>query len=137
MPQRCTGATTHSSPSHDPASDAYFKTNVKSFVSLREVPPPINLADLRRITEFFPAPGHEFTLDPSFEPERNPPSPAGIPPPNPENNRTFAILQRFNRLNLVVPSNAPHMYHAAMESKSCKLTVLGEHYRRLVEKNLL
>lgn len=114
-----------------------FKTNVKSFVSLRKVAPPINLTDLRRITEFFPAPGHEFKLDPSFEPERNPPSPAGIPPPNPENNRTFAILQRFNRVNLVVPVNAPHMYHAAIESKTCKLTVLGEHYRRLVERKLL
>jgi hypothetical protein len=45
----------------------------------------------------------------------------------------FAILQKFNRVNLVVPGQgAPHMWHAAMESKTCKLTVLGEHYRRLV-----
>jgi hypothetical protein len=27
------------------------------------------------------------------------------------------------------------MWHAAMESKSCQLTPLGEHYRHLVEKN--
>ena len=27
------------------------------------------------------------------------------------------------------------MWNAAMESKACKLTALGEHYQRLVEKN--
>lgn len=43
----------------------------------------------------------------------------------------------MNRVNLVVPVDAPHMYHAAMESKACKLTVLGEHYRRLVSRGLI
>jgi hypothetical protein len=111
-----------------------FKTNVKQFVSLRKVSPPIPIADLQRITEFFPAPGFEFALDPSYEPEMKGRD-AGMPPPNPEKTRTFAILQRYNRLNLLVPVGAPHMWNAAMESKSCRLTALGEHYRRLVEKN--
>ena len=110
-----------------------FKTNVRQFVSLRRVPPPIELEDLRRIIEFFPARGSEFQLDPTFEPEMKGRD-AGMPPPDPENTRTFAILQRYNRLNLLVPVDAPHMWHAAMESKSCRLTVLGEHYRRLIEK---
>lgn len=110
-----------------------FKTNVKSFVSLRKVQPAIQLDELRRITEFFPEPGYEFPLDPTFEPEMKGRS-EGMPNPVPENTRKFAILQKFNRVNLVVPVDAPHMWHAAMESKSCKLTVLGEHYRRLVEK---
>jgi hypothetical protein len=110
-----------------------FKTNVKSFVSLRKVQPSIELADLQRITEFFPSAGYQFPLDPSFEPELKGRS-EGMPEPNPENTRKFAILQKFNRVNLVVPVDAPHMWHAAMESKSCKLTVLGEHYRRLVER---
>jgi hypothetical protein len=108
-----------------------FKTNVKSFISLRKVQPPIGLAELQRIAELFPAPGFEFPLDPSFEPERAAAS-ENIPPPNPVNTTTFAILQKYNRVNLVVPVNAPHMWHAAMESRACKLTVLGEHYRRLV-----
>jgi hypothetical protein len=110
-----------------------FKTNVKSFVSLRKVQPPIQLADLQRIVEFFPTSGFEYQLDPSFEPERKGRS-EGMPEPNPEKTRIFAILQKYNRVNLVVPVNAPHMWHAAMENKSCKLTVLGEHYRRLAEK---
>lgn len=111
-----------------------FKTNVKQFVSLRNVSPPIAIADLQRITEFFPAPGSEFALDPSYEPEMKGRD-ASMPPPDPEKTRTFAILQRYNRLNLLVPVGAPHMWNAAMESKPCRLTALGEHYRRLVEKN--
>lgn len=110
-----------------------FKTNVRQFVSLRKVSPPIELADLRRITEFFPGPGSEFQLNPTFEPELKGRDP-GMPAPITENTRKFAILQRYNRLNLVIPVGAPHMWHAAMQSKACTLTVLGEHYRRLVEK---
>jgi hypothetical protein len=109
-----------------------FKTNVKSFVSLRKVQPPISLADLQRITEFFPSPGYIFKLDPTYEPERAIPDPT-IPDPIPDHTAKFAILQKYCRVNLVVPVDAPHMWHAAMQSKSCKLTVLGEHYRRLVE----
>lgn len=110
-----------------------FKTNVRQFVSLRKVNPPISLDDLRRITEFFPQRGYEYKLNPTFEPELKGRD-HGMPPPDPENTKKFALLQRYNRLNLVVPVDAPHMWHAAMQSKSCKLTVLGEHYRRLVEK---
>lgn len=58
----------------------------------------------------------------------------GMLPPDIENTRKFVILQKYNRVNLVIPVDAPHMWHAAMQSKACKLTVLGEHYRRLVEK---
>jgi hypothetical protein len=111
-----------------------FKTNVKQFVSLRKVSPPISLDDLRKIKELFPTPGYEFKLDPSFEPESKGRE-GGMPEPDPNNTLKFALLQKYNRLNLLVPVNAPHMWHAAMENKSCKLTALGEHYRRLVEKN--
>jgi Caspase domain len=110
-----------------------FKTNVKNFVSLRKVQPTIQLSDLQRIIEFFPSPGFHYSLDPSFEPEMQGRS-EGMPEPNPDNTQKFAILQKYNRVNLVVPVDAPHMWHAAMENKSCKLTVLGEHYRRLVER---
>ena len=106
-----------------------FKTNVKTFVSLRKVQPPIALTDLQRITEFFPEAGRDFPLDPGYEPESG--------APDPEKTKVFAILQKFNRINLVVPVDAPHMYFAAMESKACKLTVLGEHYRRLVATKLI
>lgn len=110
-----------------------FKTNVKQFVSLRNVTSPISLEDLRQLADFFISPGYEFPLNPTYEPEMKGRD-KGMPPPDPENTKKFAVLQKYNRLNLLVPVNAPHMWNAAMESKACKLTALGEHYRRLVEK---
>lgn len=115
-----------------------FKTNVQTFVSLRRVQPPLPLEELRRLPDLFPAPGFEFQLDPSFEPEPTG-RPAGAAPPNASNTAKFVILQKYNRVNLVVPIGAsqPNMWHAAIESKACKLTVLGEHYRRLVAAKLI
>ena len=116
-----------------------FKTNVKSFVSLRKAKPPIKLEELLQLAKHFPQPGFSFQLDPSFEPERsqeqrdNP----DIPRPDPINNAIFKVLQNYVRVNLVRPVGAPHMWHAAMESKSCELTILGEHYRRLVAEKLI
>ena len=110
-----------------------FKTNVKQFISLRKTKPPIEIEDLRRIIEFFPTPDYEYPLNPTFEPEMKGRDP-GMPDPIPENTRIFALLQKYNRLHLLVPVDAPHMWNAAMESKPCKLTALGIHYRRLVEK---
>ena len=117
-----------------------FKTNVNRFVSLRKVQPPIELDELRRISTYFPSPGFQFELDPTYEPERDASwatNPNGIPPPDPEHNIAFKILQKYNRVGLVIPENAPHMWHAAMESKTVRLTALGEHYRKLAEKNLI
>lgn len=117
-----------------------FKTNVTRFVSLRKVQPPLELAELRRISEFFPASGFQFQLDPSYEPERHESwatNPQGIPAPNPDHNAIFKILQKYNRVGLAVPECAPHMWHAAMESKTIRLTALGEHYRRLAAKGLI
>jgi hypothetical protein len=117
-----------------------FKTNVKRFVSLRKVQPPLELSELRRISEFFPTAGFQYQLDPTFEPERNEfwaVNPLGIPAPDPDHNAIFKILQKYNRVGLVVPEGAPHMWHAAMESKTIRLTALGEHYRRLAAKDLI
>lgn len=104
-----------------------FKTNVKSFTTLRKVQPPIKLSDLKLITGLFPNKGEEFQLDPSYEPESE--------NPKEENMEKFSILQKYNRLNLVVPVGEEHMYFAAMKSKSCKLTILGEHYWNLVKND--
>ena len=121
----------------DWAQRPVFKTNVKSFVSLRTTEPPLDLVELRRITEFFPHAESEFQLDPAYEPERPEPRDRAVPPPDRDKNRVFAILQKYNRVNLVVPVGVPHMWHAAMQSKTVKLTVLGEHYRRLARNEML
>ena len=102
-----------------------FKTNVKTFTTLRKVQPPISLTDLKKIVELFEEPSIEFKLDPSYEPD------SGIP--DDENVEKFRILQKYNRINLVVPVKEEHMYYAAMNSTSCKLTALGVHYWNLVK----
>jgi len=103
-----------------------FKTNVKQFVSLRKVAPAIPLEDLQRIIDFFPVPGFEYKLDPTYEPEMKGRD-KGMPEPIIENTRIFALLQKYNRLNLLVPIGVTHMWNASMESRTCKLTALGEH----------
>jgi Caspase domain len=116
-----------------------FKTNVKTFVSLRKAEPPIALADLQALTQHFPTSDFDLRLDPSFEPERSEEQrqdPA-IPPPDPVNTAAFSVLQKYVKVNLVRPVGAPHMWHAAMQSKSCELTVLGQHYWNLVNKDLI
>lgn len=114
-----------------------FKTNVKKFVSLREAEAPIDLADLQKLTALFKKPDYQLHLDPSYEPERSGREDASIPPPDPAKNADFAVLQNLVKVNLVHPVGAPHMWHAAMESKGCELTVLGQHYWNLVQKELI
>jgi hypothetical protein len=116
-----------------------FKTNVKTFVSLRKASPPISLTDLQALAIHFPQPDFDFPLDPSYEPERSAEqlSDPNIPPPDPQKNAIFAVLQKYVRVNLVRPKDAPHMWHAAMQSKSCELTVLGQHYRNLIAQGLI
>jgi Caspase domain len=116
-----------------------FKTNVKTFVSLRKATPPISLVDLQALATHFPHGGYDFQLDPTYEPERSEDQrkDPNIPPPDPKKNAVFAVLQKYVKVNLVRPVGAQHMWHAAMQGKSCELTVLGEHYRELVAKKLI
>jgi hypothetical protein len=116
-----------------------FKTNVKTFVSLRKAEPPIALADLQALTRYFPTSDFVFPLDPSYEPERSEEQRQDptIPPPDPAHTAAFAVLQKYVKVNLVRPVGAPHMWHAAIQSKSCELTVLGQHYWNLVKKDLI
>lgn len=116
-----------------------FKTNVQNFITLRKVLPPLPAENLQRILEFFPSRNFYFALDPSFEPLRNDSEKAdpAIPPPNPINTATFAILQQYARVGLLRPEGQPHMWHAAMYHAGARLTRLGEHYRSLRERDKL
>ncbi|MEZ5230268.1 MAG: caspase family protein [Acidimicrobiales bacterium] len=116
-----------------------FRTNVKTFVSLRKALPPIALDDLQALGRLFPSPDFEFPLDPTYEPQRSSDeiSDPRIPDPDPVHTADFRILQSCVRVNLVRPVVAPHMWNAAMESRSCELTVLGQHYWNLVNEGLI
>lgn len=111
-----------------------FKANIKSFVSLRKNSPPISITELRRIIEFFSTPYEEYALDPTYEPDKHEADTSEV---NKEHEAIFATLQKYVKLNLVVPVGAEHMYYAAINRKSCKLTAQGQHYWNLAKKNTI
>ena len=100
-----------------------FKAHVAKLVPLRRTQAAVEAETLRRLPDWFPLPDAEFALDPSFEPDS--------PQPDPAKTAVFACLQRCRAAKLLEPVGEEHMYFAAMNSKSCRLTPLGRHYRRL------
>jgi hypothetical protein len=111
-----------------------YKANVQTFITLRQMPPKVPLEVLRRLPVYFPDPTTVFKLDPSFEPDRqNVPDALKHIAVNASNAAVFKELQQCNRHGLVMPVDAEHMYYAAIESKGCRLTASGAHYRKLAE----
>ncbi len=111
-----------------------YKANVNTFVKLRQVSPKVSLDILRRLPKYFPKASDQFLLDPSFEPDRqNVPEELKGFPVDEEKSKIFKELQICNRHGLIVPVGTDHMYYAAIESKACRLTAVGAHYRKLAE----
>ncbi|MEH6988271.1 caspase family protein [Cytobacillus firmus] len=112
-----------------------FKTNISRFTSLRTVTAQVPVTTIRKLIGYFPTPEQEFDLDPSFEVTNSPDIEHEVIEPYsiPENVTIFKDLQKFESVGLVVPVDEDHMYFAAMNSKSCRLTALGYHYWRLVK----
>ncbi len=106
-----------------------FKTNVTQFTSLREVQPEVPLETLRKIVTYFPSPQDEHALDPSYEDTEE--------DHDPDNVKVFKDLQKMEGVGLVVPVGEEHMYYAAKNSKSCRLTALGAQYWRLAKEKKL
>lgn len=106
-----------------------FKTNVTRFTSLRTITPRVPPEKLRKLIEYFPSPQDEHKLDPTYEDtEKN---------HNPDKVKIFKDLQKFVSVGLVAPVGEEHMYFAAMNSKSCRLTAVGYQYWRLVKEKLV
>jgi uncharacterized caspase-like protein len=103
-----------------------LKANVEKLVSIRRAEAAVSDEKLRKLVEYFPSPGYELPLDPSFEPDAE--------PNHPENEAIFGDLQRFRGARLLTPVGTEHMYFAAMDSRSCKLTPLGQFYWQKVAK---
>lgn len=106
-----------------------FKTHVSKFVPIKKDQPEVGLHILRKLPNYFPYAHDELALDPSYEPDAK--------PKHKENEEMFAHLQKLRAARLLVPIGHEHMYYAAMQSKSCKLTPLGRFYWRLAKDNRL
>jgi uncharacterized caspase-like protein len=106
-----------------------FKTLVSQLISLRNCSPVVPLEVLRLLPKYFSSIDAELPLDPSFEPDAEPRHPA--------NEQVFSHLQKYRAARLVIPVGEEHLYYAAMNSKSCRLTPLGQFYWSLANNGKL
>lgn len=106
-----------------------FKANIHRAHDLRKCNPAVPIEGLRQLPIFFPTPSDEFALDPSYEDTEE--------PRHEEHEAMFKRLQKFRAAKLVEPVGTDHLYYAAMEHKSCRLTPLGKHYRHMAEQGWL
>lgn len=112
-----------------------YCANVTQFISIRTIEPQIPIEVLRKIWEYFPIPKGQLDLDPSFEDTNSPDIKHEYVEPfaDVENVKKFKHLQKMESVGLLRPVGEEHMYFAAMHSKKCELTPLGQHYWRLVK----
>lgn len=110
-----------------------FKAHVARLTPLRRCKPLVPPATLRKLPEWFAPPDFGHTLDPSYEP-----APHGkLREPgerHEEHERIFKCLQNLRDAKLLIPVGEDHLYYAAMNSTSCRLTPLGLHYWRLANE---
>jgi len=112
-----------------------FKTNITRFTSLRTVTSQVPIEVIRKLPDYFNSAADNFQLNPSFEFTNDPAIEHEYTEPYADQNKVaiFKDLQKLASVGLVIPVDEQHMYFAAMNSKSCKLTALGFHYWRLVK----
>ncbi|MDJ0733760.1 MAG: caspase family protein [Nostocaceae cyanobacterium] len=103
-----------------------FKSHVSKLVSIRNCIPSVPLKILRLLPTYFSSPSDEYSLDPSYEPDAE--------PHNLKHEEIFEHLQKLRAAHLIEPIGEEHMYFAAINSKSCKLTPLGKFYWSLAHK---
>ncbi len=97
-----------------------LKANVDRLHDLRVCAPSVAREELRRLPGLFNNPEAQLALDPSYEPTEL--------PRHAEHEDDFKTLQHLRAAKLVEPVNTEHLYFAAMQSDSCRLTRLGRHY---------
>lgn len=114
-----------------------FKTNICRFAPLRTVVPKVSNELIRELITLFNDPKDVFELDPSFEDTNVRESKyTPIEPYAKEDHiKQFKILQKLQSIGFVEPIGEDHMYYAAMHSKGCQLTALGQYYWRLVRND--
>lgn len=110
-----------------------FKTNITGFLPIRTVEAKVPKKILRKLHQYFVKPTAEFSLNPSYEFTNTPDVIHDYKKPYAQqvNVEKFKELQLFESVGLIEPVGEEHMYFAAMNSKSCRLTPLGLHYWKL------
>lgn len=103
-----------------------FKSHVTKMVSLRKCKPKIPLGILKNMIKYFPYKDYVYQLTPFHEPT--------IEPRDFQKEKEFYNLQKYTSCGLVEPEGEEHMYFAAINEKSCRLTALGKFYWEMIVK---
>ncbi|KJE23376.1 Caspase domain-containing protein [Frankia torreyi] len=106
-----------------------FKANIDRLHELRQIRPDLSRKKLRQLAEIFPESTYHLPLDPSYEPTEQ--------PHDDRHEAEFSLLQAARAVKLVEPVGEDHLYWAAINSKACRLTRLGEHYWTLARQGKL
>lgn len=114
-----------------------FAANMERLVKLRQCERMIPEEVLRKLPCYFSCPNSEYHLDPSYEFTNCVALVPKVVDPVADSRHIPILkdLQKLERVGLVVPVGAEHMYDAAMKSKSCRLTRLGQHMWNLAMNN--
>jgi uncharacterized caspase-like protein len=102
-----------------------FKAHVATLTPLRKTTPAVKLETLRQLSDWFTTPNAAFPLDPSYEHTTD--------PQDEQHQDIFRGLQEMSRCKLVEPIGEEFMYYAAVNSKACRLTPLGQQYWRMAQ----
>ena len=116
-----------------------FKANTAESVVIRNVEPKVPIEMICRTMRLFSAADAQYKLDPSYEFTNTPDSEHLHYEPWATTDHVAILkdLQKLESVGLVVPTDREHMYEAAMQSSSCRLTPEGRFYWRLVMKGLI
>lgn len=112
-----------------------YKANVERLSPLRKCNPVVQLGLLRKLKDYFRSADYQLPLEPAHEPDRAHHPPGTVPSPDKE--AIFSDLQKLRDARLLVPVGAEHMFFAALQSKSCRLTPLGKYYWKRAADGLL
>lgn len=104
-----------------------MKSHISTMTPIRKVSPTVPIDDLRKLPHYFLKEDSLIELSKEHEPTEK--------PKNEEKEAIFSDLQKFNSVGLVKPIGEDHMYYAAVNSKPCKLTPLGEFYWDMARRN--
>lgn len=106
-----------------------FKCNVSRLEPLRKCDPIIDTSTLRLLPEYFESPDDEYSLDPSYEVTHRIAVVVNV--------ETFSVLKAYRSAGLVEPVGEVDMYFAAINSKACRLTKLGQYYWHLAKAHVI
>ncbi|MBX3084732.1 MAG: caspase family protein [Anaerolineae bacterium] len=109
-----------------------FKANVSTLTEIRMCKPQVDLPILRLITTYFTSATYIYPLDPSYEPDK-----PDDYPKNEAHEKIFGHFQKYRAARLLEPIGEEHLYFAAMRSKNCRLTPLGQFYWNMVKSETL